>query len=145
MENLLGALATQLDPEVVAPLIVSWAGRILAALAIFLAGRWVSQALRRAFRRAVAAAEMDATLTRLLSSLIYIVLMVFVVLTALTALGVNTTNFLAVLGAAGLAAGLDTLLSSPEQFGRAGRAHVEKQHNLEKQVKKLEAIYDRVK
>ena len=106
MENLLGALATQLDPEVVAPLIVSWAGRILAALAIFLAGRWVSQALRRAFRRAVAAAEMDATLTRLLSSLIYIVLMVFVVLTALTALGVNTTNFLAVLGAAGLAVGL---------------------------------------
>ena len=45
---------------------------------------------------------------------------------------------------AGLAEGLDTLLSSPEQFGRAGRAHVEEQHNLKKQVKKLEAIYDRV-
>ena len=45
---------------------------------------------------------------------------------------------------AGLAAGLDTLLSSPEQFGRAGRTHVENQHNLEKQVRKLEAIYDRV-
>ena len=106
MENLLGALATQLDPEVVAPLILSWAGRIFAAVAIFLAGRWVSQTLRRAFRRAVTGAEMDASLARLLSSLIYIVLMVFVVLTALTALGVNTTNFLIVLGAAGLAAGL---------------------------------------
>ena len=45
---------------------------------------------------------------------------------------------------AGLAEGLDTLLRSPEQFGRAGRAHVEKQHNLEKQGKKLEVIYDRV-
>ncbi len=45
---------------------------------------------------------------------------------------------------AGLAEGLDTLLISPEQFGRAGRTHVGEQHNLEKQVKKLEAIYDRV-
>lgn len=45
---------------------------------------------------------------------------------------------------AGLAEGLDTLLRSPEQFGRAGRAHVEKQHNLERQGEKLEAIYDRV-
>lgn len=106
MENLLGALATQLDPEVVAPLILSWAGRVLAALAIFLGGRWVAQTLRRAVRRAIAAAEMDATVARLSSSLIYIVLMVFVVLTALTALGMNTTNFLVVLGAAGLAVGL---------------------------------------
>ncbi len=45
---------------------------------------------------------------------------------------------------AGLAEGLDTLLRSPEQFGRAGRAHVEEQHNLEKQGKKLEVIYDQV-
>ena len=45
---------------------------------------------------------------------------------------------------AGLAEGLDTLLSSPEQFGCAGRAHVEKQHNLGRQGEKLEAIYDRV-
>ncbi len=45
---------------------------------------------------------------------------------------------------AGLAEGLDTLLRSPEQFGRAGRAHVENQHNLQKQAEKLEVIYDRV-
>ena len=45
---------------------------------------------------------------------------------------------------AGLAEGLDTLLRSPEQFGRAGRIHVEKQHNLERQGEKLEMIYDRV-
>ena len=45
---------------------------------------------------------------------------------------------------AGLAEGLGTLLSSPEQFGRAGRVHVEKQHNMERQAEKLEAIYDLV-
>ena len=106
MENLLGALGTQLDPEIVGSLVLSWGGRILAALVILLIGRWVAKALISWFGRAVAKAEMDETLSRFLSSLIYIVLMVFVVLTALSTLGVNTTNFLAILGAAGLAVGL---------------------------------------
>ena len=106
MENLLGALGTQLEPAVIGSLILSWSGRLLAALVIFLIGRWVAKALRSWFGRAAAGAEMDETLSRFLSSLIYIVLMVFVVLTALSALGVNTTNFLAILGAAGLAVGL---------------------------------------
>lgn len=106
MENLLGALGSQLDPEALVPLLLSWGGRVLAALVILLIGRWVAKALRGWFRRAAAAAEMDETLSRFLASLIYIVLMVFVVLTALSALGVNTTNFLAILGAAGLAVGL---------------------------------------
>ena len=106
MENLLGALGTQLEPAVIGSLILSWSGRLLAALVIFLIGRWVAKALRSWFGRATAGAEMDETLSRFLSSLIYIVLMVFVVLTALSALGVNTTNFLAILGAAGLAVGL---------------------------------------
>ena len=39
-------------------------------------------------------------------SLIYIALLVLVVLTAVAALGVPTTNFLAIVGAAGLAIGL---------------------------------------
>ena len=106
MENLLGALGTQLDPEIVGPLILSWSGRILAALVILLIGRWVAKALISWFGRAFSKAEMEETLSRFLSSLIYIVLMVFVVLTALSTLGVNTTNFLAILGAAGLAVGL---------------------------------------
>ena len=106
MENLLGALGTQLDPAIIGSLVLSWSGRVLAALGIFLIGRWVARALTGWFGRAVAGAEMDETLSRFLSSLIYIVLMVFVVLTALSALGVNTLNFLAILGAAGLAVGL---------------------------------------
>ena len=106
MENLLGALGTQLDPAIIGPLVLSWSGRAVAALIIFLIGRWVAKALMAWFGRAVAGAEMDETLSRFLSSLIYIVLMIFVVLTALSALGVNTTNFLAILGAAGLAVGL---------------------------------------
>jgi small conductance mechanosensitive channel len=49
---------------------------------------------------------MDETLARFFGSLSYIVLVVMVVLTAVNALGVPTTNFLAIVGAAGLAIGL---------------------------------------
>ncbi|MDP6038797.1 MAG: glycosyltransferase, partial [Candidatus Latescibacteria bacterium] len=47
----------------------------------------------------------------------------------------------------GLAEGLDALLESTEkrkEMGRAGRLHVEAQHDLQKQAAKLEAVYDRV-
>jgi colanic acid/amylovoran biosynthesis glycosyltransferase len=47
----------------------------------------------------------------------------------------------------GLAEGLSALLESENkrtEMGRAGRIHVEEQHDLLKQAEKLEAIYDRV-
>ena len=106
MENLLGAFDSWLDPAVMEPLVLGWGGRLLGALLIFVAGRWVAKALVGSFRKVVGKAEVDETLSRFLANLIYIVLMVFVVLTALSELGVNTTNFLAILGAAGLAIGL---------------------------------------
>ena len=106
MEKFLDTLGAQLNSEVLGLLAISWGGRILAALVIFLIGRWVAKILMGFFVRAAASAEMDKTLSRFLSSLIYIVLMVFIALTSLSALGVNTTNFLAILGAAGLAVGL---------------------------------------
>lgn len=48
----------------------------------------------------------DATLSRFFANLTYIVLVVFVALTAINTLGVPTANFLAIVGAAGLAVGL---------------------------------------
>ena len=49
---------------------------------------------------------MDDTLSRFLGNLLYIVLLVFLALTVFQTLGVPTTNFLAIVGAAGLAVGL---------------------------------------
>jgi small conductance mechanosensitive channel len=49
---------------------------------------------------------LDDTLSRFLGNMFYIVLLVFLALTAFTALGVPTVNFLAIVGAAGLAVGL---------------------------------------
>jgi len=106
MENVLANLSAWLDPQLIGPLVLGWGGRLVASIIIFVVGRALATVLTRWFRKAVARAEIEETLIRFLSSLLYIVLMVFVVLTALSALGVNTTNFLAVLGAAGLAVGL---------------------------------------
>jgi small conductance mechanosensitive channel len=106
MDELRTALAGLLDSQVIGPILLDWSGRIAAALAIFLIGRLVASALTGWFGRAVHRVGMDKTLASFFGNLIYIVLLVMVVLTALAALGVPTTNFLAILGAAGLAVGL---------------------------------------
>ena len=106
MEELQALLSTWLDPRVVGEVVMAWSGRVLAALAIFVIGRWVLRALTRWVTRAMRRVGLDDTLTRFLGNLLNMVLLVFLVLTAFSALGVPTTNFLAIVGAAGLAVGL---------------------------------------
>jgi small conductance mechanosensitive channel len=106
MDGLLSSLSEFLDPEVLWPIVLDWSGRIFAAVLIFLIGRWVAVVLTSWFGKAVDRGGVEQTLKSFLSSLIYITLMVFVVLTAVGTLGVPTTNFLAIIGAAGLAIGL---------------------------------------
>jgi len=95
-----------LDPTVVGTLILQWSGRAFAAVLVFLIGRWVALALTNWFVRVMGRAQVDETLTRFLRSLIYLTSLILVILTAVGALGVPTANFLAVLGAAGLAVAL---------------------------------------
>jgi len=106
MEQFLTALEKWFDPHVLGQLLLDWSGRAIAALAIFLIGRLVATWLSRWLIAAMRRVGMDETLARFFGSLSYIVLVVMVVLTAVNALGVPTTNFLAIVGAAGLAVGL---------------------------------------
>jgi small conductance mechanosensitive channel len=106
MEQFLTALEKWFDPHVLGQLLLDWTGRAIAALAIFLIGRLVATWLSRWLIAAMRRVGMDETLARFFGSLAYIVLVVMVVLTAVNALGVPTTNFLAIVGAAGLAVGL---------------------------------------
>jgi len=106
MEQFLANLEKWFDPHALGQLLLDWTGRAVAALAIFVIGRliasWLSGWLTTTMRRV----GMDETLARFFGSLSYIVMVVMVVLTAVNALGVPTTNFLAIVGAAGLAVGL---------------------------------------
>jgi small conductance mechanosensitive channel len=106
MEELGTRFSEWLDPRLVGELLLLWGGRLIGALAIFVIGRMVARALSRWAGGAMVRVGFDATLVRFFGNLIYMVLVVFVVLTAVGTLGVPTTNFLAIVGAAGLAVGL---------------------------------------
>jgi small conductance mechanosensitive channel len=79
---------------------------ILAALAIFIIGRWVVRYLKNITLRAMKKRDVDPTLTKFVGNLAYVALLTFVIIAALGMLGIQTTSFIAVLGAAGLAVGL---------------------------------------
>jgi small conductance mechanosensitive channel len=106
MEQLLANLEKWFDPRVLGQLLLDWTGRAVAALAIFVIGRLIASWLSRWLTATMRRVGMDETLARFFGSLSNIVLVVMVVLTAVNALGVPTTNFLAIVGAAGLAVGL---------------------------------------
>jgi small conductance mechanosensitive channel len=106
MQEIIDSIGTWFDPETAKTMLMLWGSRLLAALAIFFIGRWVVGRLVHWFKLAADRAAVDETLVRFLSNLIRMTLLVFVLLTAVGALGVPTTNFLAILGAAGLAVGL---------------------------------------
>ena len=89
--------------------------QIVGALAIFIFGRIGISILLSIIRRVLDRAGTDKTLTRFVVSLSKGLLLTFVVIAAISALGVQTTSFIAVLGAAGLAVGL-ALQSSLSNF-----------------------------
>lgn len=80
--------------------------KILAALAVFVLGRWVAIFLRNLLEKSMRRTKVDETLITFTTNLTYIALFAFVVIAALAQLGIQTTSFIALLGAAGLAIGL---------------------------------------
>ena len=80
--------------------------KVLAALLIFVIGKWVVGRLTKVVKTLMEKAKIDQTLVEFGESLIYFILMLVVVLASLNSLGVNTTSFVAIFGAAGLAIGL---------------------------------------
>ncbi len=88
---------------------------ILAAIAIFVVGRWVAKLLRALSVKLMARAKVDETLSKFLANIVYGLLLTFVVVAAVDRLGVNTTSLAAVIAATGLAIGL-ALQSSLANF-----------------------------
>ncbi len=88
---------------------------ILAAIVIFIVGRWVAKILRAFSVKLMARADVDETLLKFLANIVYGLLLTFVIVAAVDRLGVNTTSLAAVIAAAGLAIGL-ALQSSLANF-----------------------------
>lgn len=80
--------------------------KLLAAIIIFLVGRWAVHLVVKMVRTALHKTDMEDTLEKFLCNIVNAVLMTVVLIATIGALGVETTSLLAVLGAAGLAVGL---------------------------------------
>ena len=87
-------------------LLTDYGVKVMAAIAIFFIGKWVAKLLTRTIRKLMGKSKLEPMLVTFTSNLTYAALMVFVVLAALNQLGIQTTSFIAVIGAAGLAIGL---------------------------------------
>ena len=109
IQQIAAAQAAAADPTVVEKIfdaVASYGMKVLFAVVILVVGLWLAKKLRGLFRAALEKKEIDATLVGFFSSLVYGALVVFVVIAAISKLGVQTTSFVAVVGAAGLAVGL---------------------------------------
>jgi small conductance mechanosensitive channel len=87
-------------------LFVSYGIKVIAAAAIFVIGRWAARVVQRIIDRIMEKREVDKTVSSFVGNLSYYALLAFFTLAALGQLGVQTTSFIAVVGAAGLAVGL---------------------------------------
>lgn len=79
---------------------------IVIAAAIIFVGRYVTRWLVKLLRKILIRAEIDPILVNFTSSIANALLLLFVLIAALDQLGVDTTSFIALMGAAGLAVGL---------------------------------------
>jgi len=85
---------------------VSLGASILGAALILLLGRLGARFAARMLSSMLQRSHTDATLVKFLYNLVYALLMAFIVIAALEKVGVNTTSFIGIVAAAGLAIGL---------------------------------------
>lgn len=86
--------------------------KLLGALAIFLIGKWIAKQFLKLMRRGMERAQVDATLISFFNNVVYVALIIAIIVAAASNIGINTSSFIAIFGAAGLAIGLalkDTL------------------------------------
>lgn len=79
---------------------------VVTAIAIFYLGRMVVGLMMRGLKKMMQTQNVDVTLQTFVANLVRMVLLIFVIIAAVSALGIQTTSFIAILGAAGLAIGL---------------------------------------
>jgi small conductance mechanosensitive channel len=80
--------------------------KIIAAIIIFMVGKWLVNKLTAFIKSLMLKANIDRTLVEFSESIIYFSLLLMVIIASLNQLGVNTSSFVAVFGAATLAIGL---------------------------------------
>ena len=69
------------------PMVTDWTIRIIFALAIYIIGKWIARRIMRFLSHFMEGRDVDATLVRFLSNVVYAILLTVVILAALDQLG----------------------------------------------------------
>jgi len=80
--------------------------KVATALGIFLVGKFAVRLVVSAIAKVMQKQDVDKTLETFICNLVRTALMIVVVIAAIGAIGIQTTSFIAIFGAAGLAVGL---------------------------------------
>lgn len=85
---------------------ISAGKNILMAIVVFIVGRFIVSMINKLVANMLAKKKVEATIQTFLKSLINILLMILLVVSVVSALGINTTSFAALLASAGVAIGM---------------------------------------
>jgi small conductance mechanosensitive channel len=88
------------------PVVLEYSGKLTLALITFLIGWWLVGRLTASISRLLSMRQVDRALGSFIGSLVSIVLKVLLLISVASMVGVETTSFIAMIGAAGLAIGL---------------------------------------
>lgn len=92
--------------ENIGEVILFYGLKVIIALAIFIIGKKIAKWVTNFTVKIMKKSKMDETLVGFLSNALYGLLLIVIVLAALDQIGIETTSFIAILGAVGLAVGL---------------------------------------
>ncbi|ATX80993.1 small conductance mechanosensitive channel [Mariprofundus ferrinatatus] len=92
--------------ELISVYVIPWGINIALALAIFVVGRRVAKILLSVVDKMLRKADLDPILVNFVHSILNALLLLVIIIASLDQLGVDTTSFIALIGAAGLAVGL---------------------------------------
>lgn len=86
--------------------VTQYGGKVLLAIVVFIVGRYILGKITRLLSNRMSAGHIDKDVQPFLTSLISVLFNVLLLLSCAGILGIETTSFVAMLGAAGLAVGL---------------------------------------
>jgi len=101
MENLFSE-----NSALISQYIVPWGIKIVAAILIYIIGRWVAKLIVKSVVKLMQKSNVDESLRKFVGNIIGAVLTIFIIIAAIEQLGVDTTSIMAIFAAAGLAVGL---------------------------------------
>lgn len=87
-------------------ILINYAPRTVAAIVILLLGIWIIRLITKKLRSVLVKSDMDSSWAPFFTSVTNVTLYILLILSVASIIGIQTTSFIAILGAVGLAIGL---------------------------------------